>query len=236
LILITPLASGSRGNCYHVTDGVTPILLECGIHFSDIQRKTGFNMSSIAGCLVTHEHLDHSKAAKIIARVGIDVYASGGTFNALNLEGHRFRHVIPLKQFHIGTWTVLPFPTEHDAAEPLGFLLANQAGEKLLFATDTFYLKYRFQGLTHVMVETNYSTEILQKNVAIGEVPVEMKKRIIRSHMNIETTKDFLKANDLSMVREIHLLHLSDQNSDAAMFKRQIQELTGKEVYIAGER
>jgi hypothetical protein len=31
LIEILPLASGSRGNCYHITDGRTPLLLECGI-------------------------------------------------------------------------------------------------------------------------------------------------------------------------------------------------------------
>ncbi len=236
MILITPLASGSRGNCYHVTDGVTPILLECGIHFSDIQRKTGFNMSSIAGCLVTHEHFDHSRAAKIIARAGIDVYASGGTFNALSLEGHRFRHVIPLKQFHIDTWTVLPFPTEHDAAEPLGFLLVNQAGEKLLYATDTYYIRYKFNGLTHIMIEANHSYGILNRNVESGVLPEAMKNRLIQSHFSLENVKEFLKVNDLSRVQEIWLVHLSNENSDENLFKREIQELTGKEVYIAGER
>lgn len=45
--------------------------------------------------------------------------------------------------------------------------------------------------------------------------------------------KDFLKANDLRHVQEIWLLHLSDGNSDADRFKREIQELTGKPVYIA---
>jgi hypothetical protein len=51
--------------------------------------------------------------------------------------------------------------------------------------------------------------------------------------MSLETCKGFLRANDLSRVQEIWLLHLSDANSDAARFKREIQELTGKVVYVA---
>jgi hypothetical protein len=43
-----------------------------------------------------------------------------------------------------------------------------------------------------------------------------------------------MQANDLSKVQEIWLLHLSDGNSDADRFKREIQELTGKPVYVAG--
>jgi len=34
-------------------------------------------------------------------------------------------------------------------------------------------------------------------------------------------------------VRQIYLLHLSDGNSDAEAFKRQVQQETGAEVYIA---
>ena len=51
--------------------------------------------------------------------------------------------------------------------------------------------------------------------------------------MSLETAKDFLRANDLTAVQEIWLCHLSDGNSDAERFKREIQALTGKPVYIA---
>jgi len=43
---------------------------------------------------------------------------------------------------------------------------------------------------------------------------------------------DFLRANDLSQVRKIYLLHLSDSNSDAKLFKLKVQEVTGKEVIV----
>lgn len=233
MIDIQVLASGSRGNCYRVTDGSTPLLLECGIPFREIQKGLQFRVSGVAGCLVSHEHKDHSKAVQDVMKAGVDCYMSRGTAEALGVAGHRVHIIEARKQFRLGSWTILPFQTQHDAVEPLGFLLAHRAGDKLLYATDTFYIRYRFQGLTHIMVECNYSLDILKKNVEAGAVPKELKNRILRSHFSLDNVKEFLKTNDLSHVQEIWLLHLSDGNSDAERFKREIQELTGKMVFIA---
>lgn len=230
---IQVLASSSKGNCYRVSDGKTPLLLECGIGFKEIQKGLNFKMSEIAGCLVSHEHQDHCRAVKDVMKAGIDVYASKGTFTALGLLTYRTCIIQEIIQFNLGSWTILPFGTVHDAAEPLGFLLANRNGEKLLFATDTAYIKYRFRGLTHIMIEANYQTDVLRNSVEADLVPQEMKVRIRRSHFDLENVKEFFKANDLSKVQEIHLLHLSDSNSDAELFKREIQETTGKMVFVA---
>lgn len=232
MIEIKALASSSKGNCYHITDGSTPLLLECGISYKDIQRGLNFKMSSIAACLVTHEHGDHVKAIKDVMKAGIDVYASKGTFEILNIVNHRMKPVKAREQFQIGTWTILPFEVEHDVSEPVGFLLANQQGEKVLFATDTYYIRYKFKGLTHILCECNYSLDILNQNVSAGFIDKGRKKRLMRSHFSLENVKDFLKANDLSKVQEIWLLHLSDTNSNADLFKKEIQELTGKMVFV----
>lgn len=232
MIEITALASSSKGNCYRITDGHTPLLLECGINYRDIQKGFDFRMSEVAGCLVTHEHGDHCKSIKDVLKAGIDVYTSSGTVEALSINHHRIKTVRAKEQFQLGTWTILPFDVQHDVSEPLGFLLANQAGEKLLFATDTYYIKYRFQGLTHVMVECNYSMKILNENILNGRTPKVMEKRLMRSHFSLENLKDFLLANDLKKVKEIWLLHLSDSNSNAEQFKHEVMELTGKMVFV----
>ena len=232
MIEIRALASGSRGNCYWVTDGSTPLLLECGIRFKDIQRGLNFKVSELAGCIVTHEHKDHCKALKDMVKAGVVCYMSAGTAEALGAEGHRVHKIAPLQTFKVGSWQILPFEVQHDAAEPLGFLLASGDG-KLLYATDTYYLKYRFNGLTHIMIECNYSADILQANEDAGLLPKGLRDRIIQSHFSLDNVKEFLKANDLSKVEEIWLIHLSDGNSDAERFKREIQELTGKMVFVA---
>lgn len=235
MITLTSLASSSRGNCFHVADGSTQLLLECGIPFKDIQRKLNFQLSGISGVLVTHEHKDHSKAVTDMMKAGIDCYMSKGTADAAGVSGHRVKITKAHESFPIGSWMVMPFDTQHDAAESLGFLLANQAGDKLLFATDTYYIKYKFKGLTHIAIECNYDIDILNANVDSGLIPVAMKSRILKSHFSLTNVKEFLKANDLSKVVEIHLLHLSNDNSDADRFKREIQELTGKCVIVAAE-
>ena len=229
---IKVLASGSSGNCYYTSDGDSPLLIECGLPWKQIQQGIGFRTSELAGCLVSHEHKDHSKAVRDVMKAGIDCYMSAGTAEALGISGHRLHIIKAKQQFRIGTWTILPFETQHDAAEPLGFLLANQDEDKLLYATDTYYLKYKFQGLRHIMIECNYALDILQKNVAAGTVPAAVKDRVLRSHFSLEHVKGFLRANDLSDVREIWLLHLSDNNSDAERVKREIQEISGRPVYV----
>ncbi len=236
MIEINALASSSRGNAYYFNDGVAPLLVECGLSFRDIQRGIGFSVSGLAGCLVTHEHKDHSKAAVELMKAGVDVYASKGTIEMLKLQGHRIRPVEALKQFEIDSWTVLPFDVQHDAAEPLGYLLQSRSGAKVLYATDTYYIKYQFKGLTHILLECNYADDLLQQNVLSGALHPAIKKRIRRSHFSLDNVKTFLKANDLSKVREIWLIHLSDGNSDAERFKRKVQSLTGKPVIVAAER
>ena len=127
----------------------------------------------------------------------------------------------------------MPIEAIHDSPEPLAFLIANSQGERCLFATDTAYLKNRFVNLNLIAVECNYSLDILKRNVEAGAVPKELKSRILKSHFSLENVKQFLRANDLSRVREIWLLHLSEQNSCAERFKREVMELTGKPTYIA---
>lgn len=230
---INVLASGSTGNAYTVSDGSTILLLDAGIPLRQIQIGTGFRVRQISGALVTHEHQDHSKAMKDLARLGVDVYASKGTLEACGLSGHRFHPVQSLAELEIGTFRVLPFNVEHDAAEPLGFLCTSTAtSEKLLYFTDTYYVRYRFRGLTHIMAECNYTDEGINSSIVDGRLPLAAVPRLYRSHMSLEHLLGMLDANDMSTVRQIYLLHLSENNSEAEHMKEAVQQHTGAEVYL----
>ena len=199
----------------------------------NIKQALNFRVRDIAGCLITHAHGDHAKAAGDLAKAGVDVYTSQGTIDACRLTGHRIKPVKALQEVMIGTFAVLPFDVQHDAPEPLGFLLTSRrTGEKLLYFTDTYYLKYRFTGLTHIMGECNYSMDIVEQSVRNGYIPPELVPRLIKSHMSLEHFLDLLKANDLHEVKQIYLLHLSNNNSDAERFREAVQKLTGTEVYV----
>lgn len=175
---------------------------------------------------------DHSASAGFISKLGIPIYASKGTLS--KLDGVSCWHVLKAGvASKVYTFDVLPFEIQHDAAEPLGFLLYSRTTqEKLLYATDTYYLKNRIPDVDYLMIEANYSLDILKANVNSGEVNDALAKRVIRSHMSIEHLLDALKAADLSKLREVYLLHLSNDNSNAEEFKRKVQEVTGVPVYV----
>lgn len=230
---IQVIASGSSGNAYRVSDGQTALLLDAGISLARLRPALGFRVSALGGCLVSHAHGDHSKAVGELLRAGVDVYASRGTIDALGISSHRLRPICALEEITIGSFSVLPFDVEHDAPEPLGFLLHSRAtNEKLLYVTDTYYVKYRFRGLTHIMCECNYDEECLRESVAEGRVPEELAKRLHKSHMRLDRFLEMLRANDLSKVRQIYLLHLSANNSEADRFREATERLTGCEVYV----
>lgn len=231
---INVLASGSTGNAYKISDGQTSLLLDCGISFRRIQEGCRFRTNDIAACLISHEHKDHSKAAPELIRRGMDIYASAGTIEACGLSGHRVHTIKAHVRIDIGTFAIQPFDTEHDAAEPLGFLIVSAAtNEKLLYVTDSYYIKYRFTGLTHIMIEANYSLDILNDNIGTDPDMGARKRRLMESHMSIDHLEDMIRANDLSRLQQIYLIHMSAENSDEAEFKDRIQRLTGAEVYIA---
>lgn len=227
------IASGSTGNCYLLETKDGSLLLEAGISIKKIKRELFFNFGVIDGCLVTHEHGDHAKSIKDIAKLGIDVYASKGTLQALDCVSHRFIPVTPKNLYLIGKFNVMPFKVEHDAAEPVGFLIRH-GNNKMLFATDTYYLRYQFPGLTHIAIECNYVESVMMNLVEKGLLNIEHVKRVMKSHLSLENLIDFLKANDLSKLQELHLLHLSDSNSDVNLIKQEIRKVYKGNLIIAG--
>lgn len=83
------------------------------------------------------------------------------------------------------------------------------------------------------MIECNYRDDILTKNILTGKIPDVLLKRTIHSHMSYDTCLSTLKANDLKVVNNIVLIHLSDGNSNALEFQKGIHEATGKNVIVA---
>lgn len=227
-----PYASSSSGNMYTVSDGKTVVMLDCGLPWKKVRELLQFKTSNIAGILLTHRHMDHCRGAKDAAKAGLDIYASLPTFDALQVPGHRANAIENGQQFQVGTWTVFPFEVVHDTEGALGFYMVNSDNEAFLYLTDTAYSPVRFARLHVIAAECNFAGDILTENILEGRVPWFVGKRIRRSHCSLETFIELLKANDLSMCREIHLLHLSSGNSDQDRMKREIQEATGIPVRI----
>lgn len=236
LLKLYVCGSSSKGNCYIVESKAGKIILDAGITFKEIQKELNFTFKNLMGVLVTHEHQDHSKYIRYFAETGINVYSSQGTFESLKLKGHRFKKVKALEQFELGEFLILPFGTQHDAVEPLGFVIYDKVSkEKLLYATDTYFIRYRFKKLNYLLLECNYIDDILKNNKANGDIHKTLYQRLLTSHFSLENVLEFLKANDLTYTRNIIICHLSDKNSNENRMIKEINKLTGITPIIANK-
>lgn len=236
---IEVLGTGSSGNCYKVKIGKATLLLECGLPYKVIQKKLNFKISEIDACLVTHEHMDHAKAVKDLMKAGVDCYMTKGTAEALKVKGHRLNTFRKDDKGQGYCWKffsdiqILPFEAVHDVAEPVSYFIKTRDDkESLVFVTDTAYLKYKIPECDVLMIECNYVKAKLDENVRLGNINTNLRNRIVKNHLSLESLVEALKAASLDRCRKIYLLHLSDGNSDEKLIKRTIQETTGIEVVV----
>ena len=234
MIKVRVFGSGSSGNCYLIDDGYSQLVIEAGIRFRKIEQAMDFNFKRVAGLLISHEHTDHSKyVGGFLGKTKIEVYATRGTLRALEIGNSHCYPLVPMKPATVGSWTVTAFRVEHDAADPVGFLIENAIGERMLYVTDTYLVKYRFKHINYMLVEMNYSEKIAIENQAAGRLNRKVENRVFTSHFEMNNSLAFIKANASSDLKEVTLIHLSDLNSDETLFKRKVQELTGVVVYVA---
>lgn len=226
MIKIKTFESGSSGNLHLLKYGDKKLLLEAGLPITKIKEYLDFDLN-LDGCLLSHCHMDHAKAAVEIMEAGIDLYCSQKTADFLKLSGHRLKIVRVNDYFSINAnekdpgWHILPMKTNHVDGS-LAFLI-DIGQTRTLFATDTGSFKYLLNGLTHIMIEANWSDKTFS---------IEYSGCTIGKHMSLNAVLDFLFLNDLSKVQEIHLIHLSQRNANAEYFKTECQKATGKPIYI----
>lgn len=239
---LTVTGSSSQGNGYILHNESEALMIEAGTPMKETLAAVGFDASKIRGCIVSHEHGDHAGRVAEVLGYAIPVFASRGTVEEI---GPKVR--VPFRPTAIGRdeatgayatlqmggFTVIPFPTQHDAREPLGFLIWHQETGAVLFATDTYYIRPRFAGLNNILIECNYSEEALARNVERGTVDPARAERTRAAHLSYQTCLGALKANDLSAVNNIVLIHLSNDNADAGSFASGIAAATRRRVTTA---
>ncbi len=229
--MLEVLGTGSKGNCYILTAGEEKLILDCGINLLDIKKALNFDLRNVVGCLLTHSHKDHSLSAKGIATAGIDIFSSEDIFQECKLEHHRLKNITTNYSIKVSNFEIIAFEVNHTHNDSsycptLGFLIKHQTIGKVLYVTDTYYLKYKFNNIDHIFIECNYSEDI------IDTIP-NYRTRVLKSHLSLENLKETLKTWDLSNTKDITLIHLSNDNSDPERFKCEIENLIGVRTYIA---
>lgn len=227
------LGSNSLGNCYVLEAATEALIIEAGVRMHEVKKALKWQMRKVIGAVITHEHNDHAGYVREMVASGVLVLAIEDVFASHGLSGKAFtKSIVPNKGYKVGGFRIFAVAVKHDVP-CLGYVISHPEMGKLLFITDTITLDVLVPGLNHIMIEANYADDIVERNIANGDMPEAMRPRLLTSHMEIGQTKAILAENDLSQVNEIVLIHLSDGNSDERRFVREVRELTGKPVYAA---
>lgn len=227
---LTVIGSGSKGNCYILRDSDEALIIECGVHFDEVKEAMNYDLQKVCGILITHEHKDHCKGVPDALTNGMNVYATKGTIEGMAIKSHRLNAITIDRPFFVGKFKIIPVKVMHDAKEPCGFFIKHSECGNLLFITDTYYVPNRFANINNILIEANYCDMIIDSKEKTNRF---VRDRVIQSHMSLKTCKEFLAANDLTKVNNIVLIHLSDSNSDARRFINEVEQQTGKNVFVA---
>lgn len=187
---LTTIKSGSKGNCYLLQSGNQTLIIEAGVSFFYVKKQLDFNVKNIVGVIVSHTHKDHAGHIKEYEHSGIPIFQP--YLNEQDIQTRKY-----------GEFTIQTFPLQHDVP-CFGFLIFHKDFGKLLYASDTNYIKYRFKDINHLLIECNHDTDLINENAANFE-------HSISGHMSLETCTGFIKANNDSL-QNIVLCHMSDCN------------------------
>lgn len=205
------LGSGSSGNCYILESDTEVLIIEAGVPFKEVKIALGFNVKKIVGVVVSHCHKDHSGF--------VDQY------KGICSIYKPYEVITPNNRF--GNFFIRVFSLVHDV-ECYGFYIQHQDIGSLIYASDTEYIKYRFENIKHILVEANYSENLID-NEAVN------REHVLRGHMSLQTALDFISTNNNPALRNVVLIHLSDKNADSAEFLRKTKEIVkySADCYIA---
>lgn len=213
--------TGSKGNASVISDGETLIQIDAGISPETVNKGIGYNLQNIEGILITHEHIDHTSSLSRFLRLGMKLYASEETLLKTRIPGLR-RNVNVIesgKQFKVGTFIVKPFDVAHTNSDAtlcknFGFLIYSTiTKEKMLWITDAAYIESKFPPMDYICIECNY-IDVDDYSDELQFVNSFVEQRRVRSHLSLNRCIQFLKQQDLSKIKEIHLLHLTESQGD----------------------
>ena len=221
MLYLHTVGSGSTGNCHILQHDDEFLLLDAGVHVSSIKKALNYNVTGIAGCIVTHHHADHAMSVSKLRMMGVKVYRPYEHFGGrINMGGF---NVNPIPMSNDGKW----LHTNGDGTEcPIYAAIISVDGKKILYMTDVEYTPYSFrkQNLQTMILGCNYEDDV--------EIDNDTKNYHVRlGHASLSTVAEIVRVNRTPALRHVILCHLS-ASADAERMKKEVAMVTGAGVTV----
>jgi phosphoribosyl 1,2-cyclic phosphodiesterase len=198
------LGSGSSGNAALVECGGLRLMIDAGLSAKQLTLRlaqVGIDPASLDGILLTHEHGDHVRGLKVFLKQNpLPVYATKATSQVVRetgIDGGKWKLFEAGQAFAIGAASIASFPIQHDAVDPVGFVITHQT-KRLGMLSDAGFvtrnMTEQLRGLDGLFVEANYDDDLLEADT---KRPWPTKQRICSRHGHLSNTQV------VDLVREI---------------------------------
>ena len=196
-IFLNSLGSGSDGNSFFIDTPAGALLIDQGFTRKELLARMELaqcDPSRLCGALLTHEHTDHSRGARVFCDMfDIPLYTTMAVVNTLvkrNNLPKTVRTFEPGASFEISGIGVSTFALSHDV-DTVGFKISS-AGVSIGIATDLGcageHIKRELTNCHALVIESNYDLDMLMRS----DRSLDLKRRICgpRGHLdNISTAK-----------------------------------------------
>ncbi len=229
LLKVCILAGSSKGNAIFVRINDDRILIDAGISAKKLEKLLKEihepDPGSLTGILITHEHQDHSKGLKTLAKkYQVKCWLTYETYTKIRSKsGPIDTEFIEISEpFKIGNTNVMPFEIQHDAVDPTAYVLTKdnlRIGILLDCGKSSPYLFDNFRNLDILIIEANHSFDKLLSS----SYPDYLKQRILSSKGHLS---NWHAAEFISMVKPkiVVLSHISEQNNSPETALCEVEE------------
>ena len=217
-MLVSVLASGSKGNSTYIKTTTTEILIDAGTNIKYLNEKLHENntdLENIKYILITHTHSDHISSIKSI----ISKYTPTIILTIPMLEDmpylKTYENIKILEDdMYLEDIFVENIKTSHDTTDSRGYII-NDGDNSVVQITDTGYLNQKYfkkiKNKSVYIFENNNNT----RKLINGKYATGIKRREARDvgHLSNESSSFYLSKLIGSNTKEVILAHLSEENN-----------------------
>ena len=217
-MLVSVLASGSKGNSTLIATERVKILIDAGKNQKYLEtalNQINLSLRDIDYILITHTHADHTSALKTIVKSHKPtIVLTELMYQDLNYLKNYENILFLTDNLELEDLVIENIKTSHDTSDSRGYIVT-QGNSSVVQITDTGYLNQKYfkklQNKTIYIFESNHNIEMLMH----GRYPKWLKARVSSDvgHLSNESSAFYLTKLIGEKTKEIILAHLSEENN-----------------------